>query len=118
MEPLGDDWVDAVVAAAAKAESDQIGDRSGVIEFTIGKSKRAVVAMVDGRIVGTADPEGDGEDIDVSIPLTIEQLNAYFSGRESMAQAYIRGDVKPVGATGPLLSLIELVESGALASVL
>ena len=114
-EPLSDAWILDLVAASAEAADDQVGDRSGVIAFAIGKSRRAVVSMVDGRIVGPI--EAAEAEIDVSIPVTEEQLVDYLSGSESMAQAYIRGDIKPVGSTGPLLALIELVESGALGSV-
>ena len=45
---LDDEWVEAVVAASGGAEV-RLG-RSGVAEFTIGKSQRAVVRIVDGRI--------------------------------------------------------------------
>ncbi len=115
MEALTEEWVEALVEASTAANDDQIGDRSGVIELTIGKKRRAVVAMVEGRVVGPSDAEGD--DIDVSIPLSDDQLRAYLSGDESIARAYIRGDVKPVGSTGPWLSFVELVESGALKSL-
>lgn len=113
MAPLSEEWVDALVAASAEATDDQVGDRSGIIELTIGKSRRAVLSMVDGRVVGPSDATGD--DIDVSIPFSEDQLQGYVSGDDSIARAYIRGDVKPVGSTGPWLSFVELVESGALA---
>ena len=71
--------------------------------------------MVEGRVTGPFD--GDDDDIDVSIPFTGDQLQAYLVGDDSIARAYIRGDVKPVGSTGPWLSFVELVESGALASL-
>lgn len=112
MEALTEEWVEALVAASAAAPDDRVGDRSGAIELTIGKKRRAVVSMVEGRVVGSSDAEGD--DIDVSIPFTDDQLRAYLSGEKSIAQDYIRGDVKPVGSTGPWLSFIELVESGSL----
>lgn len=112
---MSEEWVDALVAASAAADDDQIGDRSGVLELTIGKQRRAVVAMVEGRVIGPSDAEGD--DIDVSIPFSDDQLRAYLAGDESIARAYIRGDVKPVGSTGPWLSFVELVESGTLRSL-
>lgn len=115
MEALTEEWVEALVSASAAAADDQVGDRSGVIELTIGKNRRAVVAMVEGRVVGPAVAEGD--DIDVSIPFSDDQLRGYLSGDESIAKAYIRGDVKPVGSSGPWLSFVELVESGALQSL-
>ena len=115
MEALGVEWVEALVTASASATEDQIGDRSGIIELTIGKKRRAVVSMIDGRVVGPSDAEGD--DIDVSIPFTERQLKGYVSGDDSIAQAYVRGDVKPVGSSGPWLAFVELVESGALATM-
>lgn len=115
MEALTDEWVEALVGASAAASDDQVGERSGIIELVIGKNRRAVVSMVEGRVVGPSDAEGD--DIDVSIPFSDDQLRSYLSGEESIAQAYIRGDVKPVGSSGPWLSFVELVESGALRSL-
>ena len=69
----------------------------------------------DGRFVDPDDKTDD--EVDLSIPITGEQLQAFLSGEESMAEAYIRGDLKPVGSTGLFLSLVELVESGALKSL-
>ncbi len=115
MEPLSEEWIDALVAASAAAAADQVGDRSGVIELTIGRKRRAVLRMVDGRVVGPFD--GDDDEIDVSVPFTDDQLRAYLTDDDSIARAYIRGDVKPVGSTGPWLSFVELVESGALHSL-
>ncbi len=115
MEALSEEWVEAVVAASAGADADSIGDRSGLVELTIGKKRRAVLAMVDGRIVGSSDAADD--DIDVSIPFSEDQLRGYLTGEDSIARAYIRGDVKPVGSTGPWLSFVELVESGSLRSL-
>lgn len=115
MDALTEEWVEALVAASAAATDDQVGERSGIIELTIGKNRRAVVAMVEGRVIGPSNAEAD--DIDVSIPMSDDQLRAYLSGEESIAKAYIRGDVKPVGSSGPWLSFVELVESGALQSL-
>ncbi len=114
MEALSDAWVDALVAASAAASDDQVGEHSGVIELTIGKTRRAALSIVDGRVVGAVETEGSVDGVDVSVPVSDDQLNGYLAGTDSIAQAYIRGDVKPVGSTGPWLAFVELVESGAL----
>lgn len=101
---LTDGWVAGLVDASLRVEV--AGRRSGVVEFTIGKTERAVIEIADGRVVGV----GDDHAIDVSIPTTVEQLSALIDGSESLAQAYMRGDIKPVGSTGALLALVELFE--------
>jgi len=44
------------------------------------------------------------------VPLKGAQVEALLDGEESLAQAFIRGDIKPVGATGALVGLVELFE--------
>ncbi|MDH3295849.1 MAG: hypothetical protein OER95_16140 [Acidimicrobiia bacterium] len=120
MEPLSDEWVIALAEASAAAGDDQIGDRSGLVAVTIGKKQSVVVSLVDGRFVADRGATGSVSDdrIDLTLPFDDpDELAGYLSGRRSMAKAYIRGDFKPVGSTGVLLSVIELVESGALKSL-
>jgi hypothetical protein len=100
-----------VVEVSQRAEASSLSDRSTVVALTVGKSKRAVLRFEDGRIVGSA----DDDDVEVTIPFTAQQLEAMMAGRESMAQAYIRGDLKPEGSTGAFLAAVELFESGLLA---
>lgn len=100
-EPLSDDWVEA----AAQASRHRTGP-SGTVAITIDTSTRAVLDIVDGRVAGSAEPDTAG----VTIPVTSAQLEAIVDGEESLAQAFMRGDVKPEGATGPLLAAIELFE--------
>jgi len=112
MEPLSADWIAALAEASAGAGDDQIGDRSGLVEFKLGKKERAVVAFESGRFRG---PDFDDGEVELSLPFAnADELSGYLSGRDSMLRAYIRGDFKPVGSTGVLLSVIELIESGAL----
>ncbi len=110
-EPLSSDWVASVVEASQRAEASGLSDRSTVVALTVGKSKRAVLRFEHGRVVGSA----DDDEVEVTIPFTAEQLDAVVAGRESMAQAYIRGDLKPEGSTGAFLAAVELFESGSLA---
>lgn len=107
---LDDAWVDALVAASGRAVAPS--GRSAVAEFTIGKTQRAVVEIVDGRVVGPA-TMGDGDEADISVPLTGPQLDSFVDGSESMSKAYMRGDLKPVGATGALLAVFALFDDPA-----
>ena len=101
VEPLSDGWVDALVWASARVEPASA--RSAVI----GMKTRAAVAIAGGRFVG---PAPDGDEPEVSIPSTAAQLATFVDGSESMAQAYMRGDLKPVGSTGALLAVVALFE--------
>lgn len=108
IDPLSDEWV----AAVAEASAPRAGSgRSGRVAITIGKSKRAVLDIVDGE-VQPVDAAIDDEPT-VAVPVTAKQLAAMIEGDESLAQAFMRGDIKPVGATGPLLAAVELFEDKA-----
>ena len=101
-ELLSTEWI----AVLAEASSDRDGPPlSGVVEIAVGKTKQARFTIADGRVVGPTD-----DDAGVRVPVTAKQLAALMEGSESLAQAYIRGDIKPEGATGPLLALVELFE--------
>ncbi len=103
VEPLSPAWVDHIVGASDDP-SIRAG-RSGVVTLKIGKTRSATLSIVDGRVVGSTDVEAA-----TTIPFTAKQLAAVIDGSESLAQAFIRGDIKPEGATGPLVALIELFE--------
>lgn len=109
---LDEAWVGGLVAAAAAVEPDLA--RSAVAEFTIGKTQQVAVEIVDGRVVGVA---AEAEP-DVSIPFTAAQLEAFCAGEESMSQAYMRGDLKPVGSTGALLAVLALFDDPAFRAAL
>lgn len=101
--PLSPQWVDALVTGSAEAPA-----RPGVdatIALCLGTSQRRVLAIRDGRVVGEAD--GDAQ---VEIPLTESQLEALVAGRLSLARAYMRGDIKPVGSSGAILVAAEVFE--------
>ena len=98
-----DAWLEALVQASA----DRTGlGTAGIVAIAVGKTKQATFAIVDGR-VGPAEP---GAEPGVTIPLTAKQLASILDGTESLAQSFMRGDVKPEGATGPLLAAVELFE--------
>ncbi|MGF1599563.1 MAG: SCP2 sterol-binding domain-containing protein [Acidimicrobiales bacterium] len=102
---MSDDWVAALVEASAGRTG--LG-RTAVVAFAVGQTKQAVVTIVDGRVEG---PSGDAPG--VTIPLTAKQLAAIVDGSESLAEAFMRGDVKPEGSTGPLLAAVELFEDAS-----
>ncbi|MEM7340661.1 MAG: hypothetical protein AAF467_18540 [Actinomycetota bacterium] len=104
--PLSDEWVAALVAASADRQGRGAGE---TVAITIGKTKAAAFAITDGQVAGPGDPE----DAAVTVPVTAAQLDAIVAGETSLAQDFMRGDVKPVGATGPLLALVELFEDEA-----
>ena len=109
VDALSEAWV----AALVEASRDRSGAGTGVggqVVITIGKTKRAEFQVVDGRVI-EAGVDGDGDG--VTIPVTAKQLAAIVDGTESLAQAFMRGDVKPVGPTGPLLAVIELFEDAS-----
>jgi len=97
-------FVEAAVAASA---GRSVAGMSGVVGLSVGKQAVAL-EIVDGRVVGPASPL----EAPVTVPLTGPQLSALVDGSVSMAQAFMKGDLKPEGATGPLLALIELFEDG------
>lgn len=102
---------DRFAVAVVKA-SDHRSGSSGLVALAIGKKQRALLDIVDGR-VATAEPVTPDEAeaaAAVTVPVTAAQLAAIVAGEESLAQAFMRGDVKPAGATGPLLAAVELFE--------
>lgn len=111
IELLSDDWVQALVAATADEAATSAP--SATVALTIGKTRRAVVVLEAGRVVGP----GADDDVEVTLPLTEVQLRDLLAGRQSLAKSYIRGDVKPEGSTGALGSLVELFESADLSAL-
>jgi putative sterol carrier protein len=91
----------AVTASAARRASGL----SGRVAINLDGSEVGL-EIVDGRVVGAVPPA----EAAVAVPLSGAQLAAILDGSVSMAQAFMKGDLKPEGATGPLLALIELFE--------
>ena len=105
-EPLSEAWVQSLVEASAERK----GMGSAVVELAIGKTTEVRIAIVDGKVTGRVEEQTD---VGVRVPLTAKQLAAIVEGSESLAQAFMRGDVKPEGATGHLLPLVELFEDAS-----
>lgn len=103
---LDDRFSVAVVEA-----SDHRSGSSGLVALAIGKKQRALLDIVDGRVASAKPVTPDEAEVaGVTVPVTAAQLAAIVAGEESLAQAFMRGDVKPEGATGPLLAVVELFE--------
>lgn len=100
---LDDAFVEEMVAASATLS----GDRSAVVAMTIGKKQQIVLNIESGKVVGA----GDEAAVTVTVPVTSAQLGSFVDGSESVAKAYMRGDLKPVGSTGALLAFVELFEN-------
>ncbi len=102
-EPLSEAWVDAIIGASVDRPSTP--GLNGVAAVTIGKTKRAVLEIVEGRAVAPT-----GADPEVEIPVTAKQIAAWADGELSLSVGYMQGDLKPVGPTGPLLAVLELLD--------
>lgn len=101
---LDDGWIEAMVAASAAVSEP--GSSSAVVAMAIGKKQKVVLDIVEGRVTGA----GADDDAAVTVPTTAAQLADFVNGSESVARAYMQGDLKPVGATGAFLPLVELFE--------
>lgn len=96
-------WVEALVAGSAGGPA-----RAGLdatVALAVGSADPVVLDIGDGRILGPS-----GSEAQVVIPLTDEQFESLAAGTWSLATAYMRGDVKPVGSSGALLVAVEVLE--------
>ena len=97
---------DRFVELAVEASASRVpAPTSGLVSLQVDGAPIGL-EIVEGRVVGPG-PVGEAR---VAVPLTGQQLRAIVDGSLSMAQAFMKGDIKPDGATGPLLALIELFE--------
>ncbi len=104
------DFADALVAATAdRADADGL---NAFVELAIGKTKSVVLELVDGRVIGLAKGIEPGE-AKVRIPFTGAQRAAWLAGELDLAQAYMRGDLKPEGSSGDLIATLELLNDPA-----
>jgi hypothetical protein len=96
-----------LAAALVGASSDRSGlPGRAVVAVTVGGGDELVIEIVDGRATGP----GPADEVEVAVSISADRFSAFLSGDDSLAQAFMRGDVKPVGSTGPLLALVELLE--------
>lgn len=100
-------WVEGLLAG-----SERVPPRAGLDARValIVDGARTVLDIRDGRFAPVAD---GGAEPAVEVPLSAEQVDAIAAGELSLAVAYMRGDIKPVGSTGALAVLIEVVEDPA-----
>lgn len=101
--PLSAEWVASLVEASS--ERAPVSGLDGVVELTIGKTTSTTVAIIDGRVVGESDKTAE-----VQVPFTKKQLEAWAEGEFAPSVAFMKGDLKPVGSTGPLLALLAVLD--------
>ena len=103
MTPLSPEWCEQLLATSANT-----APRPGLdarIALCLGSTTRRVLDIRGGQVVAV--DEGEAE---VELPLTAAQLEAIAAGRLSVARAYMRGDLKPVGSSGAVLVAVEVFE--------
>ncbi len=66
------------------------------------------LSVVDGQV--SAGAEGTGNILAVKLPLTDKVIDGWLSGSTDLSVAYMRGDLKPDGATGALVVALELLD--------
>ena len=96
--PFSDEWVDELVELSSTREP--IAGLSGVVRLG-----DLAVAIVDGQATGVS-----AETPEVEIPLSKKQVDAWSAGELVLTEAYMKGDLKPVGTSGPLFAGLELLD--------
>ena len=107
-EPFTEAFVAELVAATA--DRPLIPGLSGDIGLGIGSkvdaSKVAVViAIVDGRVTGPTERPAEA-----IIGLSKKQVPQWLSGELVLASEYMKGDLKPTGASGAIFAGLELLD--------
>lgn len=107
-EPFTEEFVAELVALSA--DRPPIPGLSGDIGLGIGSkvdaSKVAVViAIVDGQVTGPTERAPEA-----IIGLSKKQVPEWLSGELVLAAEYMKGDLKPTGASGPLFAGLELLD--------
>ena len=107
-EPFTESFVDELVAVSATRPP--IPGLSGDVGLGVGSKVDAskvpvVIAIVDGQVTGSTDRSPE-----VIIGLSKNQVPQWLAGELVLAAAYMKGDLKPVGASGPLFAGLELLD--------
>lgn len=107
-EPFTEAFVAELMALSA--ERAPIPGLSGDIGLGIGSkvdaSKVAVViAIVDGQVTGPTERPAEG-----IIGLSKKQVPEWLSGDLVLAAEYMKGDLKPTGASGAIFAGLELLD--------
>lgn len=105
IEPLSEEWVAGLVTSTV--DRPETPGLDGVVTLTIGKTRSASFEIVSGRVTGPTTATAD-----VAIPFTSKQLAAWADGDGSLTVAYMKGDLKPVGASGPLFAALDVLDDG------
>ncbi len=103
---------DAFVASAVAASAGRSSvPASGLVTLAVNGSTIGL-EIRNGRVIGPAPASADtaSPEPSVTVPVSAATLQAMAEGSQSMAQAFMRGDLKPEGSTRALLALIELFE--------
>ena len=101
--PLSPEWVASLVEASS--ERTPVPGLDGVVELAIGKTTSATIEISDGVVLGSSDKTAE-----VQVPFTKKQLEAWATGDFAPSVAFMKGDLKPVGSTGPLLALLAVLD--------
>ncbi len=107
-DPFGSEWVEEVVALSAGREP--IPGMTGVVALGIGSKVDTTNAHV---FLSITDGIADGSTSntpDVTLPFTKRQVERWLEGELVLTEAYMKGDIKPVGASGPLFAALELLD--------
>ncbi len=112
---MADHFNDAFVESLVQATADrsEVAGSSGVVGLGIGKKVLATVEIVDGRVTGSTDA-----DPAVTLVFKGAQVDAWLDGELNLTRAYMRGDFKPVGHTGPLMAALEVLDDPGVVSAL
>lgn len=107
-EPFTEGFVNELVALSA--ERAPIPGLSGDIGLGIGSKVDAskvsvVIAIVDGQVTGPTERPAQA-----IIGLSKKQVPEWLSGDLVLAAEYMKGDLKPTGASGPLFAGLELLD--------
>jgi len=104
---MDESWIQQMAHASAGRPDPAIG--GGIVTLAVGKTK-SVTFVIDGGQVRSVGHDDSELLPSVRVPLKGAQVDSLLSGSQSLAQSFIRGDIKPVGATGALVGLVELFE--------
>lgn len=107
-EPFTPAFVDELVALTG--DRAPIPGLSGDVGLGVGSKVDAsnvsvVMSIVDGRVTGSTDAEPA-----VVVGLSKKQVPEWLDGSLVLSEAYMKGDLKPVGASGPLFAALELLD--------
>ncbi len=97
-QPLSEAWAGELISLSSTREP--IPGLSGVVGLG-----DLTLSIVDGRAVALSDDTPE-----IVIPLAPKQVTEWWSGDLVLTEAYMKGDVKPVGASGALFAGLELLD--------